>query len=73
MADIKGHAWYRKPLLPEYQAAADKIEALQAEHDEYTSHRKISSVRTQFKLRMRLSEGSQEVPGQELLLASAEE
>ena len=45
MADIKGHAWYRKPLLPEYQAAADKIEALQAEHDEYTSHRKISSVR----------------------------
>ena len=44
VAQIKEHAWTSKPLSPKYEEAEAQIRKLQAEHDDYTTNRKISGV-----------------------------
>ncbi len=44
VTQIKEHAWTSKPLSAKYEEAEAQIRRLQAEHDEYTTNRKISGV-----------------------------
>ena len=44
VTQIKEHAWTSKTLSAKYEEAEAQIRRLQAEHDEYTTNRKISGV-----------------------------